>query len=107
MKRFIIEFLKRGLICAAGGAHLGEMRSVLYENPIPSGGGAAVPEGLTTVKECFIEYPLELGTNEEIMALFTMTPFYHNAPPEGREKLEAMTSMTVTVQVKCTVAVKD
>lgn len=102
--------LRRGgvlLICAAGAAHLSEMRQVLYETPIPSGGGAAVPEGFTTVREKIIEYPLELKTSEEIMALFTMTPFYHNAPAEGRAKLEALSSMTVTVQVKCTVAVKD
>ena len=95
------------MICAAGADHLGEMRSVLYETPIPSGGGAAVPDGFTTVREKIIEYTLELGSNEEIMSLFIMTPFYHNAPPAGRAKLEAMTSMTVTVQVKCTIATKD
>lgn len=102
--------LRRGgvlVICAAGADHLGEMRRVLYENPIPSGGGAAVPAGFTTMRETFIEYPLELSTPKEIMSLFTMTPFYHNAPPEGRAKLEALSSLTVTVQVKCTVAVKE
>ena len=102
--------LKKGgliVICAAGGGHLAEMRSVLYENPVPSGGGAVVPDGFTVVGETVIEYPLELSSPEDIMALFTMTPFYHNAPPVGRAKLEALTQLTVTVQVKCTVAKKE
>lgn len=92
------------VICAAGAGHLAQMREVLYDDPIPSGGGAAVPDGFETVGEKMIEYPLELSSGEEIMSLFTMTPFYHNAPPEGRARLEAKESLTVTVQVKCTVA---
>ncbi len=92
------------VICAAGARHLTQMREVLYDDPIPSGGGAAVPEGFETVGEKLIEYPLELSSSEEIMSLFTMTPFYHNAPSEGRARLEAKESLTVTVQVKCTVA---
>lgn len=102
--------LRRGgilLICAAGEGHLGELRQVLYDNPIPSGGGAPVPAGFTTVREKLIEYPLELSSSDEIMSLFTMTPFYYNAPAEGRKRLEELSSVTVTVQVKCTVAVKD
>ena len=95
------------VICAAGKDHLAEMRRVLYENPVPSGGGAAVPNGFTTAREKLIEYKITLSSHEEIMALFTMTPFYYNAPSEGRERLEALSSLEVTVQVKCTVAVKD
>jgi 23S rRNA (guanine745-N1)-methyltransferase len=94
------------VICAAGADHLSEMRGVLYENPIPSGGGATVPEGFTTVQEKIIEYKIDLTSKEEIMSLFTMTQFYHNAPAEGREKLCRLEKLTVTVQVKCTVAVK-
>lgn len=92
------------LICAAGEEHLCEMRSLLYDCPIPSGGGAAVPDGFETLGVKVVEYPLALESNEEIMSLFTMTPFYHNAPPSGRARLESKASLTVTVQVKCTVA---
>ncbi|MBR4880377.1 MAG: hypothetical protein IKU19_00480, partial [Clostridia bacterium] len=102
--------LKRGgvlLICAAGKDHLKELRRVLYENPVPSGGGAAVPHGFTTAREKIIEYKISLTSNDEIMSLFTMTPFYYNAPAEGRQKLGNLSELEVTVQVKCTVAVKD
>lgn len=92
------------VICAAGAEHLCEMRELLYDDPIPSGGGAAVPDGFSTVGVKMIEYSLELKSNEEIMSLFTMTPFYHNAPITGKAKLESKASLTVTVQVKCTVA---
>lgn len=94
------------VICAAGAGHLAQMREVLYNDPIPSGGGAAVPEGFKILGEKMIEYPLELSSREEIMSLFTMTPFYHNAPAEGRARLEAKESLTVTVQVKCTISCK-
>lgn len=105
----VLRVLKPGgvlMICAAGGDHLKEMRAVLYNNPIPSGGGASVPEGFSTACEKMIEYPITLTSNEEIMSLFTMTPFFYNAPSEGREKLMTLDSLTVTVQVKCTAAVK-
>lgn len=94
------------LICAAGEGHLHELRELLYNTPIPSGGGAAVPQGFDTVGTAVSEYKAELGSNEEIMSLFTMTPFYHNAPAEGRERLSKKERLTVTVQVKCTAAVR-
>ncbi len=95
------------VICAAGGGHLSQLREILYENPIPSGGGAAVPEGFRTVGEKVIEYPLILSAAGEIEALFTMTPFYHNATLAGRARLLEKDSLTVTVQVRCTVAVRE
>lgn len=104
-----LRVLKPGgvlLICAAGEGHLYEMRQLLYREAIPSGGGAVVPEGFRTVGETTVEYTLELDSREEIMSLFTMTPFYHNAPMEGRERLERLNGLNVTVQVRCTVAKK-
>ncbi len=89
------------MICAAGGEHLSELRNILYEDPIPSGGGAPIPRGISPICERVIEYKVELPSREDIDALFTMTPFYHNAPPSGRAKLETFDSLTVTVQVIC------
>jgi len=94
------------MICAAGPSHLSEMRDILYDTPIPSGGGAAMPAGFDTVAERVIEYTATLTTAEAVQSLFVMTPFYHNAPSEGRVRLEARDSLTVTVQVKCTVGVR-
>jgi len=94
------------VICAAGPEHLVEMRRIMYDTPILSGGGAAVPDGFETVGERMIEYKIMLSSNEEIMSLFTMTPFFYNAPAEGRERLSNTESLEVSVQVKCTVAVK-
>ena len=94
------------LICAAGARHLFELREILYDNPILSGGGAAVPAGFKKAGEFCSEYRLELVSHEEIMSLFTMTPFFYNAPASGRERLALKESLTITVQVKCTAAVK-
>lgn len=94
------------LICAAGADHLCEMREILYDTPIPSGGGAVVPEGFETVGETVSEYTVDLENSDDIVSLFTMTPFYHNAPQIGRERILSKQSMTVTVQVKCTAALK-
>ncbi len=95
------------IICAAGGEHLHELREVLYETPVPSGGGAAVPEGFTACGNAKVEYPVKLDGREMIDSLFGMTPFCHNAPAEGREKLKTLDELTVTVQVACTFAIRN
>lgn len=92
------------LICAAGADHLREMRELLYDNVIPSGGGAAVPEGFALCGTTTVSYTLEDLSRDGIESLFTMTPFYYNAPAEGRLRLAAAESLSVTVQVNCTVA---
>ncbi len=94
------------LICAAGADHLREMREIIYENVIPSGGGAAVPDGFDVAGEKTVSYKLPSLSRDEVMSLFTMTPFYYNAPAEGRMRLENTQSLAVTVQVKCTAAVR-
>lgn len=92
------------LICAAGADHLREMRELLYDDVIPSGGGAAVPHGFEVCESGVTEYAIELQTPDEIAALFTMTPFYYNATREGSGRLLSRDFLEVTVQVKYTVA---
>lgn len=95
------------LICAAGGEHLSQLREVLYDTPIPSGGGAAVPHGFSVARECVADYTVSLASAEEVASLFLMTPFYHNATEAARQRVAALSSLTARVQVRVTVAVKD
>lgn len=86
------------VVVASGVRHLWEMRSIIYEEPRENTKGIKCPEGFTLVSETKVEEKVSLPDNETIMNLFTMTPFYHRCPKDGREKLEKTEKLDVTVE---------
>ncbi len=83
-------------VCASGREHLMEMRSIIYDEVRDSFKGIKAPEGFTLSEEKEIKYTVHLS-GDEIKNLFTMTPFYHRCPKEGRERLEGTESLEITV----------
>lgn len=83
-------------VCASGRDHLIEMRQVIYDEVRDSYTGIKTPEGFELVEENEIRYK-ETLMGDEIKNLFTMTPFYHRSPWQGRERLAATDSLEITV----------
>ena len=83
-------------VCASGRDHLIEMRQVIYDEVRDSFTGIKTPEGFELAKEKEIKYKVTVE-GDEIKNLFTMTPFYHRSPWQGRERLAATESLEITV----------
>lgn len=83
-------------VCASGRDHLIEMRQIIYDEVRDSFTGIKTPEGFELAREKEIKYK-ETVAGGEIKNLFTMTPFYHRSPRQGRERLEATDSLEITV----------
>ncbi|MBR4071554.1 MAG: methyltransferase domain-containing protein [Clostridia bacterium] len=86
------------VVVASGVHHLWEMRSVIYDQPRENTKGIKCPEGFVLCSETKVKEKVSLPDNETIMNLFTMTPFYHRCPKDGRERLEKTESLDVTVE---------
>ncbi|WP_374708166.1 putative RNA methyltransferase [Salinicola avicenniae] len=92
----------------AGPDHLRELREIIYptlkpprvdETQPPAGFSALTPETL--------RYSLALEDRETIADLLTMTPHLYRASAEGRERAAALTSITLTVEVRIRRWIRD
>ncbi len=86
------------VVVASGVRHLWEMRSIIYDEPRENTKGIKCPEGFSLCGEEIVSTKVQLPDNETIMNLFTMTPFYHRCPKDGRERLEKTNELEITVE---------
>ncbi|WP_110686382.1 putative RNA methyltransferase [Salinicola aestuarinus] len=93
----------RLLLAEVGPDHLRELREIIY----PSVKEATEREpvrhpALTLEYETSVRATLSLETPEAIADLLTMTPHLYRASAEGRARAEALTSLSVTLDVRLT-----
>jgi 23S rRNA (guanine745-N1)-methyltransferase len=83
-----------GMVVAAhpGPDHLGELRSIVYEEPLPH----EVKPPLRNAAQWFSEvssstvlFPVHIESPSELNDLFTMTPYRWHAPPDVGERIES------------------
>lgn len=75
--------------------HLWELKEILYDTPYPNEERKTPYEGF--FYECIfpVEGRVELKSQEEIHALFQMTPYYWKTPKAGAERLAALSRLSV------------
>lgn len=76
--------------------HLWEMKQVLYDHPYPNETKETPYEGFQYVTITHIRDTITLPCQEDIQALFGMTPYCWKTPREGKERLAALDSLTTT-----------
>lgn len=70
--------------------HLWELKQVLYEKPYPNEVRQTPYDGFSYVEIRHVEGVMGLQSQEEIHALFQMTPYYWKTPKNGAEKLRKL-----------------
>ncbi|WP_035573119.1 putative RNA methyltransferase [Halomonas halocynthiae] len=92
----------------AGSNHLRELREIIYPTLKPDRiEEAPVPDGFTHFSSETVRYSLRLNDRQQIADLLAMTPHLYRANAEGREKLAARESLTVSVDVRLTCLVRS
>ncbi|MFT0545466.1 putative RNA methyltransferase [Allopusillimonas ginsengisoli] len=87
----------------AGPDHLRELREVIYPTlKPPRNAETSAPSGFVLQGVDTTHYPLTITGNEQITDLLAMTPHLHRASAEGRSAAQALTSLSVTVDVRVT-----
>ncbi len=85
----------------AGPNHLRELREIIYPSLKPEKPPATeAPAGFSIAGTETVSYSLTLDNQEAIADLLAMTPHLYRASAEGRSKAEALTTLTVTVEVR-------
>ncbi len=87
----------------AGPDHLRELREIIY--PVVKAERAvvtAVPAGYSVVSSETVRYSVEIAGQQQIGDLLAMTPHLFRASSEGKARVAALHSLSVTVDVRLT-----
>lgn len=99
----ILRTLKRGghfLMAIPEREHLFGLKCVLYDTPYKNEPTDYLIDGLTFLESERLTYTIDLADQEQIAALFQMTPYAYRTPREGRERLSALTKLSTTVDFR-------
>ena len=87
------------VIVSAGGEHLMGLKRALYDNPYENDERADMPMGMELVEQTSISYSVTLESNEDILNLFSMTPYYWRTSPNDRDKLLELETLTTSINI--------
>ena len=90
----------RGYILSvvAGENHLFELKELLYDTPYKNDEKPPETDKLTLKEKRKFTAKIHLDTQEDIMALFRMTPYYYHTKDEDKAKIENLSSLDVTTE---------
>lgn len=75
--------------------HLFELKKAVYDTPLKNQTLSDPGEGWESVEEVRVGKRLELNSNEDITALFGMTPYAHKTSEQDRNKLKSLERLSV------------
>lgn len=87
------------VVAWAGERHLLGLKRAIYDSAYENVGRADLPTCLEQLCETHVIYETELVGSEQIMNLFSMTPYYWRTSPSDKEKLCGMQRLTTEVDV--------
>ena len=85
------------VVVGAGREHLMGLKTVIYDNPYENEGRADLPKNLTHIKTISSKYDTTVMGNANILALFSMTPYYWRTSQAGHERLALTDSLNTPV----------
>ena len=75
--------------------HLFELKKAVYDTPLKNEAVSDSGEGWESVEEIRVQKRIELDSNEDITALFGMTPYAHKTSEQDRDKLKGLEKLSV------------
>ncbi len=91
--------LKKGgklVVVSPSADHLFELKELIYENPYKNKPNEYGLEHFEEGEEDIFEYKANLGTREEILSLYKMTPYYYKTAAPDAAKLIETESLELT-----------
>jgi 23S rRNA (guanine745-N1)-methyltransferase len=87
----------------SGPDHLRQLREIIYPSLKPERTAEApIPAGFQRLATDIVSFPLVLDGQKPIADLLAMTPHLYRASAEGRAAAEALTALSLTVDVRLT-----
>lgn len=88
-----------GVIVTAvpGKRHLFGMKQVLYPTPYENDEQPPQAAPLRLIDTVHVDSTIALSSQEDIHALFQMTPYYYHTPAQGMNRLQALDTLTTEI----------
>lgn len=87
----------------AGERHLMGLKEIIYDSAHVNTGRADLPEHMEKLFDRRVKYSIQLTSEEQILDLFSMTPYYWRTSSADREKLLKIHELETEVDVMLTV----
>lgn len=87
------------IVAYAGEKHLLGLKSTIYENAHINTQRADLPLKMCKIWEKRVSYNIDITSNNEIMSLFAMTPYYWRTSQSDAEKLMGLEKLTTEVDI--------
>lgn len=86
------------IVAYPGEDHLYDLKAAIYDNPYKNQPQGRAPDGFSLKSRERVAYEIDLGTNAEITALFSMTPYAYRTGKKERERLENLEKLHTRVE---------
>lgn len=78
--------------------HLMGLKALIYEKPYLNEVDRSVPDGFRIFDRDELKYDIHIDNNEDIFALFTMTPYYYKTGRSDQEKLKKINFLNSEIE---------
>lgn len=95
------------IIAAPGAQHLWGLKSVLYEQPYQNVLSDTAIEGFRLLEQRSVNEEIVVETNQDILDLFSMTPYYWKTPKEGVDRLAALDTLKTPINFELLIYTKE
>ena len=90
-----------------GRDHLWELKQAVYETPYKNEVKEYPLDGFEFLEVQKVETVLNLFSNDDILHLFEMTPYYYKTSRQDQERLSALDQLTVTASFELLIYRRD
>ena len=87
------------IVAYAGERHLLGLKAAIYRDAHVNTERADMPSSMSKVYEERVSYNIDVNSNEDIMSLFAMTPYYWRTSQSDAEKLRELDSLNTDVDI--------
>ena len=77
--------------------HLWELKQAVYEKPYKNEVSDLNIDGFELISKNVVHAVIDLRTNEDILSLFAMTPYYYKTSREDKEKLDNLSCLKTQI----------
>ncbi|MBE6646893.1 MAG: methyltransferase domain-containing protein [Ruminococcaceae bacterium] len=85
-------------VVGAGKEHLMGLKRAIYDDVYENGERADLPKNLEHIDKIVSRHEIAVDGQDDIAALFSMTPYYWRTSESDREKLKALSSLETTIE---------
>ncbi len=86
------------ILAVPGARHLFGLKEILYDAPYENEYKETQYDGFAFQKRVAVQDNITIHTNQTIMDLFAMTPYYWKTPVEGSERLKKTDTLTTQIE---------